>query len=133
VAAAAYPREPGHALEDVKNKLVTLREKCKIPSELEKNIEQFRSDMRALVLAVDRFGAGATLPEPAKRANRSKLQDLEYAVDAFYDYVKGRRDRADHVHVIGRAEVARYVRDAIESTIEHFGTFSSAERWIQSE
>ncbi len=119
MAAAARLNEPDPALNEISNRLSALRSHCRPPSSLEEKIEQIRLvDMTALAAAVEDYAS--TLPGPAGQAARLKLEDLEYAIDAFYDYVQHREDHEDHEHVIGRAEVARYLRDTLEKTMAHF-------------
>jgi hypothetical protein len=119
VAAAARINEPDPALNEISDRLSTLRSDCRSPSSLEEKIQQIRLvDMPALAAAVEDYAS--TLPGQVGQAARLQLEDLEYAVDAFYDYVDHREDHEDHQHVIGRAEVARYLRDTLEKTMAHF-------------
>lgn len=119
MAAAARLNEPDPALSEISNRLSALRSKCRTPSGLEEEIEQIRSvDMTELASAVEDYASA--LPSAVGQAARLQLEDLEYAVDAFYDYVRHREDHEDHEHVIGRAEVARYLRDTLEKTMAHF-------------
>ena len=62
-----------------------------------------------------------TNPGPASRAAKRKIQNLEFALDAFNDFVRHRGDHESHEHVIGRSKVAQYLRDTLEDTIDHFG------------
>ena len=75
--------------------------------------------MQALAAAVTEYAG--TPESPAGRAARMKIQNLEYAIDAFYGFVLDRKSHESGEHVIERARVAQYLRDTLEETIDHFG------------
>jgi hypothetical protein len=75
--------------------------------------------MQALAAAVTEYAG--TPESPAGRAARMKIQNLEYAIDAFYGFVLDRESHESGEHVIERARVAQYLRDTLEETIDHFG------------
>lgn len=121
MAAAARWNGPEAALKEIKNKLAALQAEIRSPSNLEKKIEHVRQTlMQALEAALAEYEA--TTARPVGRAARLKLQDLEFAVDAFYDFVVERESHTSDEHAIGRARVAKYLRDTLEETIDHFGT-----------
>ena len=120
MAAAARRGESDAALKEIRNRLAALQSEIRSPSELEKNIERIRrSHMRALTKAATDYES--TMPDLISQAAEVKIQNLEYAMDAFYDYVQHREDHESHEHVIGRAQVAQYLRDTLKATIKHFG------------
>jgi hypothetical protein len=121
MAAAARRGGPDAALKEIRNRLAALQSEITAPSDLERNIERVRQiHMAALTVAVAEYSG--TPESQAGRAARMKIQNLEYAIDAFYDFVLGRGAHGSDEHVIGRARVARYLRDTLEEAIDHFGT-----------
>lgn len=121
MAAAGRRDQSDPALQEILDIIADLQSQCLVPSELEIGIELFQSDLEDLTRAVENFQR--PLSEATKLAIRIKLQNLGYAVNAFYDYVQTRKGREDHIHVVGRAQVAQYLRDVLDDTLSYFEEF----------
>lgn len=119
MAAAARWGEPETALKKIKDQLAALRSEVRYPSVLEPKIAMVRqTHMDALAAAVAEYAG--TPERPVGRAARLKIENVEIAFDAFCAFVLERDSHTSSEHATGRAEVAMFLRDALDAAIGHF-------------
>lgn len=111
--AAARRINGGGALGDLRAGLADLMERCSSFSKLEQDIEKVVGTIEKLLVVAERYRT--TVSASTGNAVLHHLHNVMDAVDAFRDYVQTRRMRPDHEHVVGRAEVGRYVRNKVSA------------------
>jgi methionine synthase II (cobalamin-independent) len=117
--AAAARNEFEAALRDVIERLAGLQRQFGQPSELETRIEWFSSEVDATALSV-RWLQNTMGSPVLEQAVEDQFRKLEWAVDAFRNYVQSRGNRTDAEHVIDRTTVAANLWSALGETIGFF-------------
>jgi hypothetical protein len=120
VAAAAHSDAFDTALMDANANLSMLRNQCGLPSELEVNIGRFWYTLNATSRSVQRLQDTCTAA--LRQAIGTQFRKVEFAADAFREYVQRRHLREDDAYLIQRANVAGWLIEVIDETISYFAT-----------
>jgi hypothetical protein len=112
VAAAASNDAFDAALQNVNKRLSALRKQCRLPSQLDADIEQFWKALGATERSVQRLQNMCT-PQ-LRRAIGERFRKVKYAADAFREHTRQRQLREDAPYLRSRADLAEWLVDEID-------------------
>lgn len=118
MAAAARNDDSERVVAEIAKRLAALQDSCRSPRSLERNLSRATREASGLAAAVRSYRR--TAMPAAGNAAAEMLQNINDYIEAFQEYVELRVDHNDAEHLLGRVEIAKELRSAVQRMAKYF-------------